>query len=77
MDTIIEKLRLENVAIITLSNDNGYAGLGIKFRINAMRAVYTTDILDDIRSAIKAMAIDKEQGMRIFEQEVEKNLRDI
>ncbi len=74
MNTIIDKLKLENVAVITLSNDNGYAGLGIRFRINAARAIYATDVLDDIRSAIKAMAINKEEGMRIFNQEVDKIL---
>ncbi|MGC8764425.1 MAG: acyl-CoA dehydratase activase [Brevinematia bacterium] len=70
----IEKLRLKNVGILSLSNDNGYAGLGISFRINMAKALYIFDILDDIRSVIKAMAIDREEGMKIFENEVEKLL---
>lgn len=71
----IEKLKLKNVAVLPLSNDNGYAGLGIRFRINMARALYIFDILDDIRSVIKAMAIDREKGMEIFNREVDKILK--
>ena len=34
-------------------------------------------MLDDIRNAIKALAVDKEQGMRIFEEELQKILNSI
>ncbi len=73
----IEKLKLKNVGIMPLSNDNGYAGLGIAFRINMAKTLYIFDVLDDIRSVIKAMAVDREEGMKIFENEVEKLLSSI
>lgn len=71
---LIEKLKLNDVALLPLSNDNGYAGLGIPFRLNMAKAMYAFDIMDDIRSAIKAMAVDKEKGMQIFEGEIQKML---
>ncbi len=74
LNTTIEKLKLRNVALLPLSNDNGYAGLGIPFRLSMAKAMYAFDILDDIRSAIKAMAVDKVRGMEIFNEERDKIL---
>ncbi len=71
---MIDKLKLKDVALLPLSNDNGYAGLGIPFRLNMAKAMYAFDILDDIRSAIKAMAVDRDEGMKVFEAEVVKLL---
>jgi predicted CoA-substrate-specific enzyme activase len=70
--TVMEKLQIRDVALVLLANDNGYAGLGLPFRLAAAKAVYIGDVLDDVRSAIKAMAVDKEAGMRIFGEEVRK-----
>lgn len=72
LDRVIEKLKLKNVAIITLENDSGYAGFGVRFRLDLVKAVHAADVLDDIRNAIKAMAIDKEKGLEIFNREVGK-----
>jgi predicted CoA-substrate-specific enzyme activase len=72
MRTVIEKLKLKDVAVITLENDSGYAGLGIQFRLDLVKLMYASDILDDIRGAIKAMAVDKAGGMKIFDEEFDK-----
>lgn len=72
--TVIDKLKLKDVALITLANDNGYAGLGVKFRLDAAKLMYAGDVFDDIRSAIKALAIEKENAMQIFYQEWDKLL---
>ncbi|OHD11206.1 MAG: hypothetical protein A2086_08935 [Spirochaetes bacterium GWD1_27_9] len=77
MRTVIEKLKLKDVAVITLENDSGYSGLGIGFRLDAAKIIYAADIMDDIRSVIKAMAVDKEQGLQIFEEEFEKICKSI
>jgi len=72
IDTIIQKLKIRDVTQCILTNDNGYAGLGIGFRLNAVKAIYAGDILDDIRSAIKAHAVDRIAGMKIWSTEVDK-----
>ena len=69
--TLIDKLQLRNVAVITLSNDNGYAGLGINFRLNIAKLVLAADVFDDIRSAIKVLAQSKQEGLKVLEQEWE------
>ncbi|MCG8569070.1 MAG: acyl-CoA dehydratase activase [Spirochaetes bacterium] len=75
--TIIDKLKLKDVAVITLANDDGYAGLGISFRLNIAKLLYAGDVFDDIRSVIKAMAVDKEEGLKIFYEEWDKLLGSI
>jgi len=72
LNTIIDKLKLKNVAVVTLENDSSYSGFGIRFRIDTLKIVTAADILDDIRSVIKAMAVDKTEGMKIFNEEVNK-----
>jgi predicted nucleotide-binding protein (sugar kinase/HSP70/actin superfamily) len=74
VNTIAEKLKLRDVATLVLTNDDGYAGLGLPFRIGMVKALYTFDTMDDIRSAIKGMAIDPVQGMRIWTEEKNKML---
>ena len=69
MQTVIDKLKLNDVAVITLENDSGYAGLGLTFRLDAVKIMYASDVFDDIRSAIKAMAVDKVTAMKIFTAE--------
>jgi predicted nucleotide-binding protein (sugar kinase/HSP70/actin superfamily) len=70
INTVIEKLRLRDVALLTLKNDDSFGGLGIPFRLSMVRALYIFDTLDDVRSAIQALAVDPEQGMEVFNREV-------
>jgi len=69
LNTVIEKYKLKDVAMVTLANDDGYAGFGVPFRINILKLLFAGDVMDDVRSAIKAMAVDKVKGMEIFKSE--------
>jgi predicted CoA-substrate-specific enzyme activase len=77
LNRTIEKLKLKDVAVITLENDSGYSGFGVGFRLDVLKATFTQDVMDDIRSAIKAMAIDKNEAMNIFNEEYDKILGSI
>ncbi|MEI8095695.1 MAG: acyl-CoA dehydratase activase [Spirochaetales bacterium] len=70
--TTVEKLHLPNVATMKLSNDDGYAGLGLKFRLNMVKSMYAFDVLDDIRNAVKALAVDREAAMTVLNAEIDK-----
>ncbi|MBN1308675.1 MAG: hypothetical protein JXA18_12200 [Chitinispirillaceae bacterium] len=72
IERIIEKLKIRDVTQCILANDDGYARLGVGFRLNAARALYAGDVLDDIRSAIKAHAADGAAAMKTFNEEVAK-----
>ncbi|HET7839518.1 MAG TPA: hypothetical protein VFL04_07130, partial [Rectinemataceae bacterium] len=74
IDALVEKRWLENVAQLILTNDDGYAGLGLGFRLAMLKSLYLFDVLDDVRSAIKALAVDRQAGMELFGREVERLL---
>lgn len=52
-------MQIEDVAQISLTCDNGYAGLGTDFSARAWQAVVISDVLDDIYSAVLTIARDK------------------
>jgi predicted CoA-substrate-specific enzyme activase len=71
LNNLIEEKELENTAVLTLTADNGYAGLGRKFTMRAWQAVITADVLDDIESVILALAENKEKAMSQFRESVD------
>ncbi|MFP4467078.1 MAG: acyl-CoA dehydratase activase [Candidatus Goldiibacteriota bacterium] len=72
MNMLIREKKLEDVALISLASEEGYAGLGPSFTINAWKALVAGDILDDIRNAIRTIAIDAGEGLRILDEEHKK-----
>ncbi|HUV06986.1 MAG TPA: acyl-CoA dehydratase activase-related protein, partial [Spirochaetia bacterium] len=69
MNLLIQDRKLENVALITLANEERYAGLGTAFSLWAWKGIVVADALDDIQSALWALAKDQEAAERIFDQE--------
>ncbi len=67
--TVFERLKLRDVTLLCLSNDDGFAGLGVRFRIVMAKALHIMDVLEDMRSVIKAMAVDRDAGMEAFDRE--------
>jgi predicted nucleotide-binding protein (sugar kinase/HSP70/actin superfamily) len=55
-------------------NEDGFAGLGSDFALRGIQSIITSDVLDDIRSAILANAVDPEKGIEYFYQEYNKLL---
>ncbi|MBD3422574.1 MAG: activase [Chitinivibrionales bacterium] len=54
----IAKLKLPNVAVFTVTDENGYGGLGSKAIIKAWQSILISDVLGDIRSLISVAARD-------------------
>lgn len=65
-ERLIEKLRFENVAFLSLTNENGYSGLSTKCMLNSLKGLIIADIMDDIKNAINVLAKDKECALDIF-----------
>lgn len=66
MRELVAKQRLDKVAMLSLTADNSYAGFGVKFALRAWHSIILSDVLDDIRSAIIALAVDPERGLEVF-----------
>jgi len=69
---IISGLKLKNVGILTLSDENSYGGLGTKFIIRAWISLVVSDLMQDIENVILSLAVDKIEGIKILEGEWEK-----
>ncbi|MGB9852748.1 MAG: hypothetical protein ACPLPX_07790, partial [Candidatus Kapaibacteriota bacterium] len=71
---LIRDRQIPNVATLVLMNEDGFAGLGSDFALRGIQSIITSDVLDDIRSAILTLAINPEEGLKVFEEEYNKLL---
>ncbi len=72
MNMLIREKKIKDVALLSLANEEKYAGLGTQFMINAWQAIVTGDVLDDIRNTLWTIAKDPKQAEIIFNEEVKK-----
>jgi len=72
---LIEKKRIEDVALLTFSSENGYAGIGPLKAITLLKAIIVADVMDDIKNALLVLAGDKRQAQDIFNEQWHKLLR--
>jgi len=66
MRELTVKERLENVTLLSLTSENGYAGFGAKFALRAWQGVVMSDLLDDVYSAILTIAVDFEYALSVY-----------
>lgn len=66
MNNLIREKEIEDVVLLTLSANNGYAGMGQQFTLRGWQAILISDVLDDIYSAILTLARDQDKALRIF-----------
>jgi len=65
-DRFIAQKRLSNVAVYTLTSENGYSGLGPGAAGKLLSAMIVADAMDDIRNAIHVLAADREPALEEF-----------
>ncbi len=72
LQNLIKRKKLRNVASFILMTDDGYAGLGENFAKTGVLALLAADVMDDIKSAIMANAVNPDDGLNIFYDEFAK-----
>jgi predicted CoA-substrate-specific enzyme activase len=65
-ENLMQKLGIQNVALLTLSSGNSYGGMGATYKLRAWTSVVTSDVMQDIYSAILVLAIAKEKALEAF-----------
>lgn len=63
---LVERHQIPDVAVLTLSAENGYMGLGDSFTLAAWRAIIIGDVMYEIWATILAGAKDRDSAMEIF-----------
>jgi len=72
MKKLVEKNKIRDVAIVTLTAEESYAGLGLNALLWALKAFCVADVLRQIYSVVITLAEDKEEALKIFNREWEK-----
>jgi predicted CoA-substrate-specific enzyme activase len=68
LEQTIEKKELRNVAVMTLTDENGYCGMGQKNLLRAWQAIVTGDVFEDIRSLLTVAAKDRTQALATLDE---------
>lgn len=63
---MIEDLKLPNVALVSLTNENGYAGFSFSHLYTTIKSFIISDVLDDIKNTLAVVALDRESAMATF-----------
>jgi predicted nucleotide-binding protein (sugar kinase/HSP70/actin superfamily) len=66
LDGVIRKHRIRNVAPLTLSFENGYAGMSTAFTRRAWQALTLADGLEDLYAGILTIARDRDRALAAF-----------
>jgi predicted CoA-substrate-specific enzyme activase len=69
MEDLIRRLEIPDVAMLTLSAEDSYAGMEKDFDTRAWWAVVVADVMEDVRSMILANTADTAKALEIFESE--------
>ncbi len=67
MGELIAGSGIHNVAMLSLTCENGYAGMPLSFTRRAILAMVIADGLDDVCAGILALAKDREDALEAFE----------
>ncbi len=70
INTFIEKEKIENVAVLSLSADNGYAGLGKRFSLRTWQGIVIDEVLEEIYGNLLVLAKDKKKSIEIYNKVV-------
>ncbi len=69
---LIEKQQLKDIALLSLSSESGYAGLPPDFTSRTVHGLLIADGLDDVYSAILALAEDVEGALAVYRNAIDR-----
>ncbi len=69
LELLVRKLGIEDVAVLALTSEDGYGGLGNAVLLKTWFIVVISDVMEDIRSMLLANALDREAAMEVFYRE--------
>lgn len=69
IERLIQEQKLEDVALLSLTAENSYAGLPAKFSLSVLRGIIIADVMDDIRNALYVLAVNRKKALEEFEKQ--------
>jgi predicted CoA-substrate-specific enzyme activase len=77
MKNVLEKKEIEDVALISLTSENSYAGFGNDFTLRAWQSIIIGDVMEEIYSAVLTIAKNKSEAMKVYESVCELIIKSI
>jgi len=77
LEDLIEKRKIRNAAILSLTDEDSYGGLGTNFTIRGWTAITIGDVYQNIRNAALALAHNREFALEVIEVEWNKILNSL
>ena len=68
MEDLVKRLELTDVALLSLTSEKGYTGLGSDIQLRVWWGIIIADVMEDIRSMILANAEDSESAITVLEE---------
>jgi predicted nucleotide-binding protein (sugar kinase/HSP70/actin superfamily) len=63
---LIEHRQIGDVALLSLTNENSYAGLSASCLLNVLKAIIVSDVMEDIKNALFVLAVNRDEAMEQF-----------
>jgi len=68
LEQLIEQRQIENAAVLTITDENGYGGLGNRILLRSWQAIVLSDVFTDIRSMLAVTAKDRDAAFEEMER---------
>ncbi len=68
LEYLIEKNQLPNAAVLPITDENGYGGMGTKTLLKGWQAIVISDIFSDIRSILSVAAVSRQAALDELEE---------
>lgn len=69
INKIIEKKQIRDVALLSLSPENSYAGIPINGMLTFLKGIIISDVMEDIKNTLKVIAADKKHALDLLSKE--------
>lgn len=69
LNKLIKKNNLRNTALLTLTSENSYAGIGTKNTLNILKSIIIADVMDDIRNSLRVLPENNEEAKQVFKDQ--------
>ncbi len=67
---LIDKKQIQNVALLTLTNENGYAGLSPTDAFKMLKGFIIADVMTDIRNSLAVLAEEPKKAEHLFNEQL-------
>jgi len=74
LKNMIRKQKMKNLAVWSMDTQNSYTGLGVKFNKLVLKGAVISDVMYDMKNALKVLASDRNKAMSVFDCEWKKIL---